>query len=283
MSHSSALEGLTVASADNAGSFGYRKAARRRLRRDPVLVLGVVVLAAIILMAILAPLVAPQGSTLGAGETGRDLWARVAFGARLTLLAALAPVMIALLAGGLLGIISGLAGGSVGTLLMRTLDVVSAFPSIALPIAICGLFGGGLFHLVLALAVMFIPSMAGFARASTAELLQLGFVEAARAGGTTRWQILRHHVLPNVLGPILAHASGLIGGSVGLAAGLNFLGLGVEPPAAEWGLMLQAWPQAIEARPLVAVLPGVMIVVTSLCCNLVADRFRAAMDVRLPD
>lgn len=277
---------------------GYWRAVRGRLLRDPVTLIVTVLLVLIVLMAIFAPVVATQdpyagsvlrrlkpvgtpGHWLGTDETGRDLWARLAYGARLSLLAGIAPVAASLVIGGLLGILAGYVGGLTNTLIMRTMDVFYAFPSILLAIAICGLLGSGLSNAVLALSVVFVPPMVRISETVTAQARHLDFVDAARASGTTTVQIIRHHVLANVLGAILVYATSLISLSIILSAGLSFLGLGVTPPRAEWGLMLNSLRQAIYVQPLVAALPGVMIFVTSMCFNLVSDGLRGAMDVRL--
>ena len=157
---------------------------------------------------------------------------------------------------------------------------VYAFPSILLAIAISGLLGNGLSNPVIALSVVFIPPMVR-AEETVTQARQLDFVEAARASGTTTLQIIRYHVLANVLGPIMVYATSLISVSIILSAGLSFLGLGVTPPQAEWGLMLNSLRQAIYVQPYVAALPGAMIFITSMCFNLMSDGFRSAMDVRL--
>ena len=277
---------------------GYWRAVGGRLLRDPVTLAVSMILLLIVLMAIFAPLVATQdpyagsvlrrlkplgtpGHWLGTDETGRDLWARLAYGARLSLLAGIAPVAASLVVGGLLGIVAGYVGGLANTLIMRTMDVFYAFPSILLAIAICGLLGSGLSNAVIALSMVFVPPMVRIAETVTAQARHLDFVDAARASGTTTMQIIRHHVLANVLGAILVYATSLISLSIILSAGLSFLGLGVTPPRAEWGLMLNSLRQAIYVQPAVAALPGVMIFVTSMCFNLMSDGFRSAMDVRL--
>jgi peptide/nickel transport system permease protein len=302
MSSSGMLDGLGLAAPQAPTvvevSPGYWSNVWRRLRHDPITVGVAVLLLAIIIVSVFAPLFTSQdpytgsvlgrlepigapGHWLGTDETGRDLWTRLAYGGRLSLLAGIAPVMISLLIGGLLGITAGYLGGIVGTLIMRTMDVFYAFPSILLAIAICGLLGSGLTNSILALAIVFIPPMVRIAETVTSQARHLDFIEAARASGTTTAQIIRHHVLANVLGPILVYATSLISLSIILSAGLSFLGLGVTPPAAEWGLMLNSLRQSIYVQPYVSALPGVMIFVTSMCFNLVADGFRSAMDVRL--
>ena len=221
------------------------------------------------------------GHWLGTDETGRDIWTRLCYGGRLSLLAGIMPVGISLVIGSFLGILAGYLGGWANTLIMRTMDVFYAFPSILLAVAICGMLGSGLTNSVIALAVVFIPPMVRIAETVTSQTRHLDFVEAARAGGTTTLQIIRHHILANVLGPILVYATSLISLSIILSAGLSFLGLGVTPPSAEWGLMLNSLRQAIYVQPFVAALPGLMIFVTSMCFNLMSDGLRSAMDVRL--
>jgi len=281
-----------------AAAPGYWKSVRQRLARDPVTVAVSLILLVIVFISLGAPLVThydpyagsvlarlkpigTPGHWLGTDETGRDLWTRLCYGGRLSLLAGILPVAISLLIGGFFGILAGYAGGIAGTLIMRTMDVFYAFPSILLAIAICGLLGNGLSNSILALAVVFIPPMVRISETVTTQARQLDFVEAARASGTTTLQVIRHHVLANVLGPILVYATSLISLSIILSAGLSFLGLGVTPPQAEWGLMLNSLRQAIYVQPYVAALPGVMIFVTSMCFNLMSDGFRSAMDVKL--
>ena len=277
---------------------GYWKAVGQRLLRDKVTLAVTAILLSIIIIAIVAPVFAIQdplagsvmrrlkpigteGHWLGTDETGRDIWARLCYGARLSLIAGMTPVMISLVIGGFLGVTAGYMGGLVNTLIMRTMDVFYAFPSILLAIAICGLLGNGLSNAILALSIVFIPPMVRISETVTTQARHLDFVEAARASGTTTMQIIRYHVLSNVLGAILVYATSLISLSIILSAGLSVLGLGVTPPQPEWGLMLNSLRQAIYVQPLVAALPGACIFVTSMCFNLMSDGFRGAMDVKL--
>jgi len=277
---------------------GYWQAVAGRLVRDPVTIAVSLVLLSIVFISVFAPLVSSgdpytggvlrrlkpigtEGHWLGTDEGGRDLWTRICYGGRMSLLAGVLPVTIALTVGGMMGVIAGYAGGIVNTMIMRTMDVFYAFPSILLAIAICGLLGNGLFNSILALSIVFIPPLVRISETVTTQARRLDFVEAARASGTTTMQVIRHHVLANVLGPILVYATSLISVSMILSAGLSFLGLGVTPPLPEWGLMLNALRQAIYVQPYVAALPGLMIFLTSMCFNLMSDGFRSAMDVRL--
>ena len=277
---------------------GYWKSVWARLREDKITIAVIVVLVAIILSAVLAPLLTPhdplttsvlkrlkpigtEGHWLGTDEIGRDLWARMVYGRRLSLLCGVLPVAVALVVGGTLGVVAGFARGVVNSAIMRSMDVLYAFPSILLAIAICGILGSGIGNTILALSVTFIPPLVRISEAVTTQVRSLDFVEAARASGSRTTLILRYHILNNVLGPILVYATSLISISIILASGLSFLGLGVTPPSPEWGLMLNNLRQAIWVNPLVAALPGVMIFLTSMCFNLTSDGIRQAMDVRL--
>jgi len=277
---------------------GYWSRVRQRLLADRVTITVMALLACIIVMVLAAPLIATYdpgagsvltrlkspghpGHWLGTDEVGRDLWSRIVYGGRLSLLCSVAPVGLALLVGASLGLIAGYRGGIVNSIIMRSMDVLYAFPSILLAIAICGMLGSGLGNTILALTVTFIPPIVRISETVTAQVRSFEFVEAARASGARPLSIIRFHVLNNVLGPILVYATSLISISIILAAGLSFLGLGVTPPDAEWGLMLNNLRQAIWVNPLVAALPGVMIFITSMCFNLMSDGLRSAMDVRI--
>ena len=269
-----------------------------RLREDKVTLTVMGVLVMLLVMVVFAPWftahdpysgsvlrrlkpVGTPGHWLGTDEVGRDLWSRMVYGGRLSLLAGVVPVFLALLVGGFLGIFAGYVGGLLNSAVMRLTDVLYAFPSILLAIAITGILGAGLKNTILALTISFIPPIIRISESVTMQVRNLDFVEAARASGARRLTIMRYHILNNVLGPILVYATSLISICIILAAGLSFLGLGVTPPSAEWGLMLNNLRQGIWASPLVAALPGVMIFVTSMCFNLMSDGLRQAMDVRL--
>ena len=271
---------------------------RERLLADPVTMTVTTLLLIIVVMTLAAPLIATYDPTagsvfarlkspgypghwLGTDDVGRDLWSRMLYGGRLTLLCGVAPVAFALLVGGSLGLVAGYRGGLVNTLIMRSMDVLYAFPSILLAIAICGMLGSGVGNTILALTITFIPPIVRISETITTQVGSFEFVEAARASGAKSATIIRFHILNNVLGPILVYATSLISICIILAAGLSFLGLGVTPPDAEWGLMLNNLRQAIWVNPLVAALPGVMIFMTSMCFNLMSDGLRSAMDVRL--
>ncbi len=276
---------------------GYWAGVARRFSRDPVAMIALVVVVGLILMAIFAPLVAPsdpyrtsmlrrlrpigtEGFPLGADELGRDMLSRLIYGARLSLLMGVTPVVIAFFIGSAIGITAGYVGGRLNTALMRTIDVFFAFPSVLLAIALSGALGAGIFNGLLSLTVVFIPPIARIAESVTTAVRRIEYVEAARASGASAFTIVRVHVLGNVIGPIFVYATGLISVSLILASGLSFLGLGVKPPEPEWGLMLNTLRNAIYVQPWVAALPGLMIFITSISFNLLSDGLRSAMDIK---
>jgi peptide/nickel transport system permease protein len=172
-------------------------------------------------------------------------------------------------------------GGRLNLLIMRGADIFFAFPSILLAIAISGALGAGLKNTIIALSIVFTPPITRVAESVTTQVRGWEFMEAARASGAGTFAIIRHHMIANVLAPICVYASTLISVSVIIASGLSFLGLGVSPPNAEWGLMLNTLRGSIYVNPWVAALPGVMIFMTSMSFNLLSDGLRDAMDVRL--
>ncbi|MEM6488935.1 MAG: ABC transporter permease [Pseudomonadota bacterium] len=279
-------------------SRGYWATVGQRIMRDRVTLFFGGVILAVVATAVFAPLIAPndpyaasmimrlkpigtEGHPLGTDETGRDMLSRLIYGGRLSLFMGIMPVLYALAIGGTLGLIAGFVGGRVNMAIMRTMDVLYAFPSVLLAIALSGALGAGIENAVISLTVVFIPPLARVAESVTTQVRGLDYVDAARASGAGPLTVIRVHVLANVLGPIFIYATSLISVSIILASGLSFLGLGVQPPEPEWGLMLNTLRQAIYVDPVLAALPGVAIFVTSLSFNLVSDGLRTAMDIRI--
>ncbi|MDP3408821.1 ABC transporter permease [Bosea sp. (in: a-proteobacteria)] len=277
---------------------GYWQNVGYRLRYDYVTLAFALVIVLIIAMAVFAPWIAPKDPYktsmafrlrpvgfrdfhLGTDELGRDILSRLIHGGRMSLLMGVVPVVFATLIGGFLGVLAGFIGGKLNMAIMRTMDVFYAFPSILLAVAISGAMGGGMMNGMVALTLVFIPPLCRIAETATTQVRGLDFVEAARASGGSTRSIIATHILGNVLGPIFIYASGLVSVSILIASGLSFLGLGVEPPHPDWGLMLSTLRQSIYVNPIVCALPGVMIFVTSLAFNMVSDGLRQAMDVRL--
>jgi peptide/nickel transport system permease protein len=276
---------------------GYWKGVAQRLLRDKLSVACALILSAIVLSAVFAPYlgladpylgsmirrlkpIGTPGYLLGTDELGRDMLARLIYGGRLSLFIGLAPVALAFVIGGTLGLIAGYAGGSLNQIIMRTADIFYAFPSVLLAIAISGALGGGIANSLVSLTVVFIPPILRISESVTTGVRSLDFVDAARASGASAATIMRVHILGNVLGPVFVYATSLISVCMILASGLSFLGLGTKPPEPEWGLMLNTLRTAIYINPGVAVLPGVMIFIVSITFNLLSDGLRSALDVR---
>ena len=277
---------------------GYWTMVGIRLSRDKVSVACAAILLLIIFASIFAPLLAPhdpaagsvfkrlapigtEGYVLGSDELGRDMLSRLLYGGRVSLFVGLFPVLGALIIGGGAGIVAGYVGGRTNMAIMRVMDVFYAFPSVLLAVAISGALGGGFVNVLFSLTLILIPPITRVAESVTTQIRAYDFVDAARASGARTGRIIRVHVLGNVLGAIFIYATSLISFSIIVASGLSFLGLGVSPPTADWGLMLSTLRQAIWTNPYVAALPGVMIFVTSLCFNLLSDGLRSAMDMRI--
>jgi peptide/nickel transport system permease protein len=280
-----------------ARSPGYWSGVAARFLRDPLAVAAALVILIIVLLAIFAPYVAPgdpyhssslsrlraigtHNFPLGTDEQGRDMLTRLIYGGRLSLLMGVMPVLIAFVIGSSIGIGAGYVGGWSNTLVMRTIDIFFAFPSVLLAIALSGALGAGIGNGMLSLTIVFIPPIARIAESVTTGVRGLDYVDAARASGAGNSTIIRVHVLGNVLGPIFVYATSLISVSMILASGLSFLGLGVKPPEPEWGLMLNTLRTAIYTQPWVAALPGAVIFITSMSFNLVSDGLRSAMDIK---
>lgn len=269
----------------------------RRLARNPVAMVAAAIIFLLILMAIFAPWITPadpfatsmlkrlrpvgtDGFPLGTDELGRDMLSRLMLGARLSLFMGIAPVVMAFVIGSGIGVLAGYAGGKINTVLMRCIDVLYAFPSVLLAIALSGALGAGIVNSLISLTVVFVPQIARIAESVTTQVRRSDYVDAARASGAGAFTIVRRHVLGNVIGPIFVYATSLISVSMILASGLSFLGLGVKPPEPEWGLMLNTLRSAIYTQPLIAALPGALIFITSVSFNMLADGLRSAMEVR---
>ena len=280
-----------------AARHGYWGGVVRQAARDRMTLASAVVLLLIAASAVAAPWlglddpyktsmlrrllpVGSAGFALGTDELGRDMAARLVYGGRLSLLMGVTPVLVAFLAGTSIGLAAGFIGGRINMVVMRVLDVFYAFPSVLLAVAISGALGPGMTNSMMALTVVFVPQIVRVTESATTQVRRLEYIDAARTSGAGTFEIVRVHVLGNVLGPVFVYATGLVSVSMILASGLSFLGLGVKPPQPEWGLMLNTLRSAIYVDPWVAALPGAMIFVTSMAFNLLADGIRTAMDMR---
>ena len=278
-------------------SVGYWRVVLRQLKHEPLAMISAGVLLVLVIAAVFAPWLAPAdpfkasmlkrllpigspGYLLGTDELGRDMLTRLMYGGRLSLLMGIVPVFSAFFIGTTLGLFAGYLGGRVNMVIMRTLDIFYAFPSVLLAVAISGALGPGLSNSLIALTLVFVPQIVRVAESVTTQVRQLDYIEAARMSGASAFSIIRVHVLGNVLGPVFVYATGLLSVSMILASGLSFLGLGVKPPEPEWGLMLNTLRSAIYNKPFIAALPGAFIFLTSIAFNLMADGVRSAMDIK---
>ena len=276
---------------------GYWRLVLRQLKSEPLAMISAAVLLALVISAVFAPVLAPAdpfkasmlkrllpigspGNLLGTDELGRDMLTRLMYGGRLSLLMGIVPVLSAFFIGTTLGLTAGYVGGRVNMVIMRTLDIFYAFPSVLLAVAISGALGPGLSNSLIALTLVFVPQIVRVAESVTTQVRELDYMEAARMSGANTFSIICVHVLGNVLGPVFVYATGLLSVSMILASGLSFLGLGVKPPEPEWGLMLNTLRSAIYNKPFIAALPGAFIFITSIAFNLLADGVRSAMDIK---
>jgi len=269
----------------------------RRLRRNRAAMIGVGIVGGFVLLALLAPLLVPynplQGELkdrllppspahwMGTDELGRDLFSRILYGARISLQIQIVSVLLALLVGVFLGTIGGYRGGQIDNLIMRCMDVLLAFPSIFLALAIIAALGAGLFNLMLAAGISSIPAFARIIRASILSLKEREFVEAARALGGRGSRIMFRHLLPNCLAPLIVQSSLRMATVLLTASGLSFLGLGVQPPTPEWGAMLSNARSYLIVAPHVATIPGLAIMLVVVGFNLFGDGLRDTLDPRL--
>lgn len=284
-----------------------REAMRRLLKHRSAQV-GMVILGLMILIAIFAPFIAPYDPTarqldttrreppcihaLGCPETrsehifgidgnSRDLFSRVIFGSRLSLQVGLATITFAILTGGLIGAVAAYAGGWVDNVLMRIMDVMMAFPSLLLAIAIVSVLGTGLINALLAIGIVSIPRFARLVRSTVLTVRDLEYVQASRAMGASGLHILFKRILPNALTPLIVQGTLGIATAILDAAALSFLGLGAEPPRPEWGLMLGEEKNSIFSAPHLVIFPGIAIMFTVLGFNLLGDGLRDTLDPRL--
>ena len=220
------------------------------------------------------------GHALGTDEFGRDLLARLVWGARVSLLAGVATAAASMLIGVALGIVGGFYTGWIEMLVMRLTDILMAFPYILLAIAIVGGLGPGLRNAMIAIAIVGFPIYTRLVRGIVLSLREREFVEAARALGASDGVVLRRHVLPHLLSPVIVAFSLDVGAKILATAGLSFLGLGTQPPTADWGSMLATGRQFVILRPHVVLLPGLAIFVVVLALNLVGDALRDLLDPR---
>ena len=217
---------------------------------------------------------------LGNDELGRDILSRIMDGGRFTLGMSVAAASLGLAAGLVLGATSGYFGGRIDAVVMTGINVMVAFPELLIAIAIISVLGSGAFNLVLAIGLAAIPSFARLVRASVLSIRNEQFVEAAVAAGFSTLRIIVRHIIPNVLAPLLVHVTYTVAAAILIASGLSFLGLGVQPPASEWGVMLSRGRDYFRVAPHIVMIPGIVIAIGVLGLNLLGDGLRDLLDPR---
>ncbi|MEO8713661.1 MAG: ABC transporter permease [Acetobacteraceae bacterium] len=272
-----------------------RMALRRFLGRR-LAVFGLAVIVLVVLVAALAPLVAPYDPIatswtairkapswahwMGTDQNGRDVLSRVIFGARSSLLAGVVSVAIAAVIGVPAGLVAGFAGGIVDAVLSRIVDAMLACPFLILAIALAAFLGPSLQNAMIAIGVTSCPQFMRVARAATLDAMSNDYVEAARALGNPGWRVALRHVAPNILPPVLVQGTLTIAVAILAEAALSFLGQGQQPPAPSWGSMLNEAQQFLNQAPWLAIFPGIAIFLCVLSFNLVGDGLRDALDPR---
>ena len=269
---------------------------RKLLSTKALIGLGLVL--TVVAVAVLAPLfIAPERATqmvmtarlqppsldflFGTDQLGRDLFARVMLGAQTSLTIAVLAVGMSIVLGLPLGIISGYYGGRVDNLLMRLIDALLSFPILLLALTISAILGPNLQNTIIAIGVAFTPFLARIVRGEALRIVQMPYVEAARAAGTRDWQMIVRHILPNIMPALIVQATISLAFAVLAEAALSFLGLGTQPPMASWGLMIQASRQFLDIAPWTALVPGAALAITILGLNLLGDVLRDVLDPRV--
>lgn len=269
----------------------------KRLVKHRMALVGMVVILAFLVVAAFAPQIAPRDPLrfslanklkppsatflLGTDELGRDVLSRILHGTRVSLMMAVVSVGIGLVIGAPVGALSGFYGGVPDILTQRLVDVLMAFPGILLAIMVVAVLGPGLWNAMLAVGISFVPTYVRVVRSAVLEIREREFVEAARAVGTGNLAIIRRHIIPNCLAPIIVLSTLQMASAILWAAGLGFLGLGAQPPTPEWGTMLGRSQAYIRVAPHVATFPGAAIALAVLGFNLLGDGLRDALDPRL--
>ncbi|NLY36973.1 MAG: ABC transporter permease [Tissierellia bacterium] len=270
-----------------------------RLAKNKTAILGLIIVAILIIAALAAPFIFDYDDVIikqnisnrlqspskdnwfGTDDLGRDIFARIVYGSRISLRVSFTAVAIALLIGGFLGAIGGYYGGMLDNIIMRFMDVFLAIPGTLFAITIAAALGNNIRNLIIALSISSIPGFARILRSSVITVRDVEFIEAARAIGANDARIILNHVIPNSLAPVIVHTTLNVATIILTIAGLSFLGLGIAPPAPEWGSMLSSGRTYLIGHSYITAFPGFAIMITILALNLLGDGLRDALDPRL--
>ena len=272
----------------------------RRFRKNKLALFGMILFAVILLVTILADVIvsydvsvtqvaserlqSPSASHwFGTDNYGRDLFARIVDGSRNSLLVGFGSVIIGVTLGGMLGAVCGYLGGRFDAIVMRVLDSIMCIPTTMLALAIVAALGTSLGNVLMAMTISSVPRYCRIIRSSVLGVTGQTYIEAAHSCGTPDFQIILKHVLPNAIGPIIVQATMAVGSAIISAAGISFVGMGIQPPAPEWGAMLNEARTYMTMYPYMVLFPGLAIGFTALSMNLMGDGLRDALDPKLKD
>ncbi|MFR1723901.1 ABC transporter permease [Emergencia timonensis] len=269
----------------------------RRFRKSKTAMLGLILLAFVILIAIFADLIVPYSEAVtqssmrlqgpsadhwfGTDNLGRDVFARVVHGSRYSLWIGVSTSVLSLIIGGLLGAAAGYYGKTIDNVIMRLTDVVMTVPPILLSLAVVAALGANLRNLLIAITISCVPSMVRMVRSVVLTVVDQDYIEAAKSYGSSDIRVILKYVIPNALGPIIVTTTMNVAAMILSAAGLSFLGMGVQPPSPEWGALLSDARQFMFSAPYLLYFPGVFIVIAALSFNLAGDGLRDALDPKL--
>jgi len=270
---------------------------KRRLLRDRIAMVSLSIILLTVLTAVFAPFLVPYDPIkpnysevlqppsiehlFGTDEFGRDIFSRVIYGTRYALIVGLGVVMLEAILGIVLGVLAGYFGGVIDEIIMRTVDVLLSIPSLVLAIALAAVLGGGLKNVIIAIGLITWVEFARLVRGQVLSIKEEPFIEAARALGVSDLKIIFRHILPNSLSPIIVYTTLSMPSAILISASLSFLGVGVQPPTPEWGLMVSEGRDFLGSAWWISTFPGLAIMVLSLAFNIVGDGLRDALDPRL--
>ena len=267
----------------------------KKLLANKLAIVGFVIMSVIVIMAIFAPMIAPydpneidvansmmppgyDGHIFGTDSYGRDLFSRILYGSRVSLIVGVAAILVGCLIGVLLGLIAGYFGGTLDSIIMRIMDAMFAFPFILLAITLMMVFGSGLFNTILAIAIGNIPGFARITRGQVLAIKEEDYIEVTESLGAKKFRIIFSHILPNAVTPIIVYGTMSVAGAIISEAALSYLGLGIAPPTASWGSILQEGKDYLVLAPHISIFPGLAIVLSVLGINLFGDALRDVSD-----
>lgn len=271
-----------------------------RFKKNRLAMVGLIILAFLVAVAVAAPIISDyevaikqnirnrlqppnKENIFGTDQYGRDIFARIVFGARVSLFAGIVGISTSSIIGAIIGSVAGYYGGRVDNILMRLMDILMALPSMLLAISIVAALGAGLTNLIIALSVSYIAQFSRIIRSSVLSIKNQEFIEAAVACGTRDRRIIFKHIIPNAIGPLLVQSTLSIASAIILISSLSFLGLGIKPPMPEWGSMLADARSQMRNYPYLVIIPGLAIILSVMGLNLIGDGLRDALDPRLKD